>query len=122
MIIGSAAHFVVCECGQHGRVVLADGKTSSEVTCKDEAMMLVEAAVARGWISGFELPELKRQIATSPLPQESGQETPQAILTASLTNFIALMLPGTKAEFVTAEDRHREYQQRQSQTPDGWIH
>ncbi len=51
IIIGSAAHFVVCTCGGHGRLVTAAGEESVELCSKEKARLALGDGVKKGKIS-----------------------------------------------------------------------
>ena len=38
------AHFILCSCEQHGRIVFPDGRTSGEIGFKDEADLIMHYA------------------------------------------------------------------------------
>lgn len=44
MVPNILPHFQVCSCGQHGRVVFQDGRTSGEMFSKEEALIDLQNA------------------------------------------------------------------------------
>ncbi|MAF79969.1 hypothetical protein CL629_02730 [bacterium] len=74
-LIKSAAHFVVvCDgFGQSGHIVFADGLTAEEVDSRCAALAQVDYYHREGNISKEEIPELIRQIETSPLRCHSSE-------------------------------------------------
>ena len=89
MIIGSAAHFVVCpDYGQHGRIRLADGRDGPEVCGKDTALVSMQAAIGFGWITNFEVPGLKQQIQASSLAEKAEDAALYGHLVTALSNSV----------------------------------
>lgn len=87
MIIGSAAHLIVChDCGSHGRIRLADGRNGPEVCGKDTALASMQAAIGFGWITNAEVPELKRQIQASSLVEKAEDAALYGHLVTALSN------------------------------------
>ena len=65
MLIRSAAHFSVCACGEHGKLVTASGEESSEICSKENARRAFDQAVKDGKIADYETGEALRQINAS---------------------------------------------------------
>lgn len=89
MLIGSAAHFVVCpDCGTHGRIRLADGRDGPEVCGKDTALASMKAAIDLGWIANDEVPVLKQQIQSSSLAEKAEDAALYGHLVTALSNSV----------------------------------
>lgn len=86
MLIGSAAHFKVCSCGQHGHICLANGTVSADVCDKESALAAMEAAIKEGWIMKEEALILRDQIQGSSLPKTREEASPLLDLAMELTN------------------------------------
>ena len=68
LIVGSAAHLVICQkCREHGKIVLADGRKSKAFYSKEAALNTLEEALTLELLEKDEVPELERQIVESPL-------------------------------------------------------
>lgn len=69
MLIKSAAHFSVCACGQHGKLITADGEESRELCSKEKARRAFDQAVKNGKIGDYEVCEALRQINMSSIAE-----------------------------------------------------
>jgi hypothetical protein len=69
-LISSAAFFEMCECGSHGRIVLADGSRRKELCSLLEVREDLERCKQQKLLTPEELPELERQIGRSGLPKD----------------------------------------------------
>ena len=49
------AHFEVCSCGQHGRIVFPDGRTGGEIASKEEAPVLLQYAMLVDRFQGVDI-------------------------------------------------------------------
>lgn len=88
MIIRSAAHFNICACGEHGRLVTADGEESREFCSKEIARRAFDEAVKNGRIAEYETGEVLRQLNASSLT-ENQEDVPVAALTkTAATNIL----------------------------------
>jgi hypothetical protein len=103
MIIGSAAHFVVCDCGTHGRIVLADGSTTNEVASIQAALAVMDALIKGNHVTDVEVPILRWQINSSRLPNEQCQAGPYGQLASDIRNVSLRLTPGTE----DSADRHK---------------
>lgn len=66
LVIGSAAHFVVCpKCRAHGTIVFADGSKSEAVGSLAEAEEVIAKSLNEKKLTEVEVPELRRQIANA---------------------------------------------------------
>ena len=70
-LIRSAAHFAVCECGEHGRVITLTGEKSRDVVTKRRAYETLAKFIAHDLVDPDEINEARRQIADSSLPYEN---------------------------------------------------
>lgn len=70
------AHFVLCSCGQHGRIVFPDGRTGGEIASKSNALTymhysaLVHNNQKENIFSKDELNKILKEMETSALPDE----------------------------------------------------
>lgn len=76
VIIASAAHIKVCQCPlqedfPHAWIVLADGREGPVAFSRRELLDTLTGAVESSLVFTDEVPELKRQILKSGLPQET---------------------------------------------------
>ena len=65
-----SAHFKVCDCGQHGKVVFPNGKESDDVLSKADAMTLIDKLRKGKRVSREEVLALKEQVNGSSLPDQ----------------------------------------------------
>ena len=86
MIIGSAAHFKLCSCGQHGHIRLANGTDGPEVCDKESALAAMQVAVTEGWVIKEEAMILREQIHASSLPRTREDANPLLDLVMELKN------------------------------------
>ena len=89
-MIMRAAGFLTCNCGHRGWIVRSDGVRSIDIYSKYAAYKIVESAVAQGVVTEIELPELRRQISASKLPDDVGIE--------DLTTFIEAVADAKRNE------------------------
>ncbi len=74
-----SAHFQLCDCGKHGRVVFPDGRTGGEVASKEDAVRYLQYAVLVGFyqtidtILNYELADLKDELEASSLPASANE-------------------------------------------------
>jgi len=102
-LIASAAHFVVCECEKHGRVIAADGKEGFDVCSQEDALASIERGVECGFITEIELRELKRQVGASPLPRCSRDAHPLAVIVSEYKNIASRVLLTECEEYLERE-------------------
>lgn len=73
------AHFEVCSCGQHGRIVFPDGRTGGEIASKTESIyllqyvMLVDKFQSVDIFPNGKLRQIENEIEASSLPATEGQ-------------------------------------------------
>ena len=87
LLISSAAHFAVCGCGKHGRLVTASGEESEELCSKEKARLALDEGIAAGKISAAEKGEALRQINVSSIANREVDATAIAHLGAALVDF-----------------------------------
>jgi len=75
MLINSAAHFKVCACGRHGKLITATGQQSAEVCSKVDARRALDEGVPKGTIASFEVGETLRQINASNVAEREREVT-----------------------------------------------
>lgn len=71
------ASFATCECGKHGRIVLANGFYGAEVAFKQHALHLMRTGVKQERLSDAEVERVTEEILASSLPttpEEAGKE------------------------------------------------
>ena len=104
MLISSAAHFVVCACGGHGKLVAANGEGSVELCSKEEARLVLDEGVKTGKISNIEVGEALRQINASSLAPREEDAKPIAHLGAGIINLLDTVERMLSAELGADED------------------
>ncbi len=68
------AHFEICSCGQHGRVVFPDGRTGGEMASKEESIYLLQYAMLVDKFQGVDifpegkLGQIEAEIEASAIP------------------------------------------------------
>lgn len=70
-LIRSAAHFSLCACGEHGRVITLTGEKSRDLVTKRRAYEALATFIAQDLVDPDEVSEAQRQIADSCLPYEN---------------------------------------------------
>jgi hypothetical protein len=86
MLINSAAHFAVCACGGHGKLVTATGQESIQFCSKEKARQALDDAVGKGIIADYEVGEALRQINTSSLAEQDKDANLIAHITTDILN------------------------------------
>lgn len=71
MVIRLVAYLDVCFCGWHGKIILADGRASKEISNKQSALEAMEVAIDAGWLTKEEVLFLRDQIESSSLPRDA---------------------------------------------------
>jgi hypothetical protein len=87
-IIVSAAHFSVCQCGMHGRVITANGGVSPEVCSKETARKVLWQFAKDGKVADYEMGEASRQIDASALEENEEDVSRRNRLVVDMGNFI----------------------------------
>lgn len=81
------ARFVSCECGKHGRIVLADGYEGPEVCLKRQAELYVVTGIQHQRFTLDEAESVMKDIAESTLPSELDDEVVRRSWLADAWNF-----------------------------------
>lgn len=70
-LIARSAHFKICpRCGEHGRIILADGRKTSTIMSKEAGRGSVETLLGRKDITPEEALAVKEQINAAPKLRE----------------------------------------------------
>jgi hypothetical protein len=76
---GPTASFAACECGKHGRIVLASGFYGAEVAFKQHALHFVRTGVQWERLSDAEVEKVTEEILASSLPMTPEEAGPVMI-------------------------------------------
>jgi hypothetical protein len=90
-----SAHFELCRCGKHGRLVTASGTRDLEAEDKSMAMAWLHSGRKRGEFTDDEFAILSQQIADSNLPRSGGRD---AQLTKMVDQWNAALARGERLD------------------------
>ncbi len=110
------AHFRVCECGQHGRIVFPDGRTGGEITSKEQSISVLQYSELVHVYQGLKIfPDEKTghiqdEIFASTIPSADAMVSDHFRKVANTWNTAKLHQPGLNPEdFHKVADRLWHY-------------
>lgn len=87
---GPVTCFLACECGRHGRIMLASGFRGAEVAFKQHALHFVRTGVQWERLSDEEVEKVTKEILASSLPMTPEEADEVMIYNAEVFNVMCM--------------------------------